>query len=79
MVRVTIEIWDGKTMELSQIIAIKNDGTGTPGVGHYDVEAVGSDRVVYARARVENFPRQKRSVLQLVRRALNALGVKEER
>lgn len=79
MIRVTIEIYNGKSLELSQVIAIKNDATGTEDVGHYDVDAYGSDRMKYLSARVEKFPRRKRSVLQLVRRALNALGVKEER
>lgn len=73
MIRVTIEIYDGSTTELSQIIAIKNDGTGSADLGSYDVEAVGADRVSYLRAKVEGFPRQKHPVLQLVRRALNAL------
>ena len=78
MIRVKIEIYDWKTIELSQIVVIKNDGSGDEEIGNYDVEAVGGGtRETYLRTRVQGFPRRTSSVLQLVRRAMNALGAKE--
>lgn len=79
---------DGSVSEIARML-IANDGASeAPGLGHYDCLALrgrsaetfdramrsGLGRQWPKRARVENYPRQRLHVWNLVRRALSALG-----
>jgi len=54
-------------------VLIANDGTGNAGRGHYNVVTSRGPRAKKHHGRVENFPRDSRSALELLRRALNAV------
>lgn len=77
MIIVKIELHSavtGKVTELGRMHII-NDGTGTPQRGNYHVHKLGKDRRRLDVARVENHPRKSRTIFNLLRKALEALGV----
>lgn len=56
-------------------IVIVNDGTGTPDRGNYDVEQYDKHtKRVVRKGRVENWPRNSKSPVQLLAAAIKALG-----
>lgn len=62
----------GRNRKLA-IVTIANDGTGDAKTGHYNVAAKIGDRGKMRTGRVEGFPRKTKTVLELLRRALNEI------
>lgn len=85
MIVVTVELHSaltGKVTLLGKAI-IANDGLGSDGVGHYDVmvgrKGASDLKKIFTGStgrigRVENFPRKRRNVWYLLRRALTSAG-----
>lgn len=79
MIVVRVELWpkgdEAKARPLGMVF-VANDGTSRVRArGSYDVRAWGKKNRPLRRAgRVENFPRRSRTVFDLLRRALGALG-----
>ena len=77
MIRVTIELFPRGSVRRSRVIStivIANDGTGSLTNGNYDVDLMTMGRAprIWRKVRVENFPRRRLLVVDLLYRALRA-------
>lgn len=77
MIVVKIELHSAITSKVSELgrLEIYNDGTGTKQRGNYGVRKIGKRGRLLGAARVENHARLSRSIFNLIRKALEALGV----
>lgn len=77
MIVIKVELWPGGNEARAQEIArgrIANDGTGTLASGNYRAaftSEVSADRYL-RKADIQNFPRRRKNVWELIRRALEA-------
>ena len=69
MLRVTVDITQGGSWKRLRTICIHNDGTGSKSRGNYNVW----DAENPLKARIEDYPRQRLSVLRLVALACDGL------
>ena len=72
MIRITAELWPyGSKIDKKVLgaITINNDGTGNEEIGNYNV-AIGDDKGVVERCRVEGFKRLNNDVFDLLYEAL---------
>lgn len=74
MIVVTMYLRSAISTQRNRLLAtvtIANDGTGDAKTGNYNVKARVGSRGKMREARVEGFPRRTKTVLELLRRALN--------
>lgn len=78
MIVIKVELHSAITGEVTTLVEgkIRNDGTGTPGVGNYEFEAGRKGGGVARRSRVEGFPRGRLNVWHLLARCLGAAEYK---
>lgn len=76
MIRITIELWphgNENTKEVIGLIDISNDGTGTSSRGNYQARFPRSTKNWYFQKIVTNWPRNSKTIYQLVREVLNQI------
>lgn len=76
MIVVKIELHSACTRKVTELgrVEIINDGTGSELRGNYDVHRIGQHSRWLGVGRVENHPRKSRTIFNLLRKALEALG-----